>query len=157
MNLGKKKKIKSCFDVTIGSYDGAEICELVGIYVINSLPTIIKKSDYGVYRDDGLVILHNVNGQQIDHIRKNIIKIFKDVGFSIDIETNSKLVEFLDITFNLNNGTYKPYKKPNNPLLYINKSSNHQPQIINQFPRIITDRLSRNSSNKEVFNASKGE
>ena len=53
------------------------------------------------YRDNGLVILLNVNGQQIDRTRKNIIKIFKDVGFNIDIETNSKKVDFLDITFNL--------------------------------------------------------
>ena len=102
-------------------------------------------------------ILRNVNGQQIDHTRKNIIKIFKDVGFGSDIETNSKVVDFLDITFNLNNGIYKPYKKPNDRLLYINKSSNHPPQIINQLPKIISDRLSRNSSNKEVFNTAKGE
>ena len=53
------------------------------------------------YRDNGLVILLNVNGQQIDRTRKNIIKIFKDVGFNIAIETNSKKVDFLDITFNL--------------------------------------------------------
>ena len=111
----------------------------------------------GLYRDDGLVILRNINGQEIYSTRKNIIKIFKDVRFSTDIETNSKVVNFLDITFNLNNGTYKPYKKPNDPLLYINKSSNHPPQIINQLNRIISDRLSRKSSNKEVFNASKGE
>ena len=52
---------------------------------------------------------------------------------------------------------YKPYKKPNDRLLYIKKSSNHPPQIINQPPKIISDRLSRNSSNKEVFNTSKGE
>ena len=37
------------------------------------------------------------------------------------------------------------------------KSSNHPPQIINQLTRVISDRLSRNSSNKEVFNAFKGE
>ena len=85
------------------------------------------------------------------------MEIFKDVGFSIDIETNSKVVDFFDITFNLNNGTYNPYKKPNNPLLYINKSCNHQPQMIYQLRRIYTDRLSRNSSNNEVFNASKRE
>ena len=77
--------------------------------------------------------------------------MFKDVGFSIDIETDSKVVDFLDITFNLNNSIYKPYKKPSDRLLYINKSSNHPPQIINQLPNIISDRLSRNSSNKEVF------
>ena len=141
----------------MGSYDGAEICELVGIYILTRLATIIKKSDCGLYRVDGLVILRNVNGQQIDRTRKNIIKIFKDVGFSIDIETNSKVVDFLDITFNLNNGIYKPYKKPNGRLLYINKSSSHPPQIINQLLKIISDRLSRNSSNKEVFNTAKGE
>ena len=82
---------------------------------------------------------------------------FNDVGLSIDIETNSKVVDFLDITFNLNNGIYKPQKKPNDRLLYINKSSNHPPQIINQLPNIISDRLSRNSSDKEVFNTAKGE
>ena len=77
----------------MGSYDGAE---LVGIYILTRLATIIKKSDCGLYRDDGLVILRNVNGQQIDRTRKNI-KIFKHVGFSIDIETNSKVVDFLNI------------------------------------------------------------
>ena len=68
-----------------------------------------------------------VNVQQMERTRKNIVKIFKDVGFGIDIETNSKVVDFLDITFNLNNGIYKPYKKSNDRPLYINKSSNHQP------------------------------
>ena len=79
------------------------------------------------------------------------------MGFSFDVKTYSKVVDFLDVTYNLNIGTYKPYKKPNNPLSYLNKSSNHPPQIINQLPRIISYRLSRNSSSKEVFKASKGE
>ena len=144
INLGKRKKTESYFDVTMGSYDGAEICELVGIYILTRLATIIKKSDCGLYRDDGLVILRNVNGQQIDRTRKNIIKIFKDVGFSIDIENDTKVVEFLDITFNLNNGIYKRYKKANNTLLYVNKCSTHRSQIINQILRTIDERLSRN-------------
>ena len=84
-------------------------------------------------------------------MRKNIIKTFKSTGFAIDLEINLKLVDFLDTTFNLNNGTYRPYKKPNDLLLYINKSSNHPPQIINQLPKIINERLSRNSSNEDVL------
>ena len=44
----KKKKTKSCFDVIIGRYDGAEICKLVVIYIITTLTTIIKKSDCGL-------------------------------------------------------------------------------------------------------------
>ena len=91
----------------MGSYDGAEICELVGIYMLTHLATTIKKSDCRLYRDDGLGIQRNVNWQQINRTRKNIIEIFKDVGFSIDIETKSKVVDFLDLTYNLNNGIYK--------------------------------------------------
>ena len=64
-------------------------------------------------------------------------------------------VDFLDFTVNLNNDTYRQYKNPNDFLPYINKSSNHPPQIINQLPKIINERLSRNSSNEEVFNLSK--
>ena len=86
---------------------------------------------------------------------KNIIKIFKDIGFTINIETNLKIVDFLDITFNLNNDAYRLNKKPNNLLSYTNKSSNHQPQVINQLLKIINERLTRNSSNEEVFNSSK--
>ena len=50
-----------------------------------------------------------------------------------------------------------PIKKPNDRLLYINKSPNQPPQIINQLPKIISDRLSRNYSNKKVFNTVTGE
>ena len=61
----------------------------------------------------------------------------------------------LDITFNLNNATYRPHKKPNDLLSYINKSSNHPPQVINQLPKTFNEPLSRNSSDAEVFNWSK--
>ena len=40
-------------------------------------------------------------------------------------------------------------------LSYINKSSDHPPQIINQLPKIINKRLSRNSTKEEVFSSSK--
>ena len=151
----KKKQMESCFNVTVGSFDGAEVCELVGISILWFLAKLINNKDCGLYRDDRLLILRNANGQQIDRMRKNIIKIFKDIGFTIDVETDLKFVDFLDITFNLNNSTYRPYKKPNDLLSYINKSSNHPPQIINQLPKIINERLSRNSSNEEAFNSSK--
>ena len=53
------------------------------------------------------------------------------------------------------NGSYKPYKEPNDALLYINKNSNHPPQIIKKLPKTVNDRLCRNSSNAEIFHASK--
>ena len=93
----------------------------------------------------------------MDKKRKAIIKVFKDIGFSIDIQTNLKEVDFLDVTLNLQNGTYRPYKKANDKLLYNHSSSNHPPQIIKQLPNSISERLSKNSSNQEVFNTAKVE
>ena len=39
-----KKGNNSLFDVTMRSYDGAEICELAGLYVMNRLSTVIDQS-----------------------------------------------------------------------------------------------------------------
>ena len=114
----------------MGSYDSGELCDFIGIYLLSQLCAIISKNDCGLYRDDGLIIQEYINGQQIDKLRNKIIKIFKEIGFKIDIETNLKIVKFLDMTFNLLNGSYKPYKKPNDTLLHIDKNSNHPPQII---------------------------
>ena len=66
----KKKDTKSCFDVTRGSYDGAEVGELVGIYLLSLLANIIDKNNSGLYRDDGLIFLLNVNGQKMDRVRR---------------------------------------------------------------------------------------
>ena len=47
------------------------------------------------------------------------------------------------------------YKKPNDTLTYINTSSNHPPQIIKHLTQTISERLSRNSLNAEIFEQSK--
>ena len=153
----KKKGTHECFDVTMGSFDGAETCELVGLYILSRLRELTPTGNTGLYRDDGLMVLRNYNGQQTDKARKDIIKLFKDIGFQLEIRNNLKVVDFLDITLDLSNSTYRPYKKPNDKLQYINVLSNHPPQIIKQLPQIINDRLSANSSNKEIFDSTKDE
>ena len=57
----KKNNAEDCFDVRMGSYDGAEICELV--YILSCLSTIKAKNDSDLYRNDGLLVLRNVNGE----------------------------------------------------------------------------------------------
>ena len=96
-----------------------------------------------------------VNKQQTDGVRKKTNSIFKNIYFKIEIVTNLTEIEFLDVTFNLANNTYRPYKKPNDKLIYIDVSSNHPPQIKKQLTKIISDRLSRNSSNADIFNNTK--
>ena len=66
----KKKHTESCFDVTMASFDGVEICELVGIYILCFLAKLINKNDCDLDRDGGLLILRNLNGQQTDQMRK---------------------------------------------------------------------------------------
>ena len=41
------KKDNSDFDVTVGSNDGAEVCELVGLYLLNLLTNEFGKRDIG--------------------------------------------------------------------------------------------------------------
>ena len=126
----KKKSSDNYFDVAMGSYDGVKVCELFCNLVLSTANSILKES-FGLYMDNGLILVRNVNGQKTDRTREEVTKIFKEIGFEIEIQTNLKVVDFLDIAFNLSSGTYKPYRKLNDNLLYVNTSSDHPPQIIN--------------------------
>ena len=150
-NTWVKKEEDEDFGIPMGCYDGAEICELVGTYIQNKLCKLMNKKDFGLYRDDGLGILRNTSGPEADQKRKNIIKIFKECGLSITCEVNKKIVDFLDVRFNLNDQTYEPYRKLNNEPVYINKQSNHSPNIIADIPKAMSKRLTNISCNKNVF------
>ena len=145
------KKQGGLFDVSMGAYDGAEMCELVGTYILNVLSKTYNKNDFGLYRDDGLAVLKNKSGPQSEQVKKNIQKIFKEHGLDIIIQCNMKVANYLDVTFNLNDGTYKPYTKPNNEIRYIHKNSNHPPSVIRQIPLSIESRLSTLSFNEKIF------
>ena len=41
------------FDVTMGSFDGAEVCELVVLYLLNILKSEFGENNTGLYRDKG--------------------------------------------------------------------------------------------------------
>ena len=48
-----KRNNDTMFDVTMDSYDGAEICELVGLFILSKLEAKFGKNQVGLYRDDG--------------------------------------------------------------------------------------------------------
>ena len=73
---------------------------------------------------------------------------------TITIQCNLKPVDFLDVTFDLDNNAYKPFRKENNKPIYINKHSNHPPSILKQLPKSIEKRISETSSNKDIFDES---
>ena len=92
-----KKEGDEDFDIPTGCYDGAEICELVGIYIQNKPRKLMNKKDFGLCRDDGLGILRNTSGPEAYRKRKNINKIFKECGLSITCEVNKRIVDFLGV------------------------------------------------------------
>ena len=104
-----KKTGDEDFDVTMGCNDGAELCETVGIYMLNKLSNIINRENIDLYCDDGLGICQNMSKTEVERLNKKIVKIFKESGLSITIECNLKSVDFLDVKFDLVNNTYKPY------------------------------------------------
>ena len=146
------KRGGTLFDVTMCAYDGAEVCELVGIFMLNKISEKYNKNDLSLYRDNGLAVFKNISGPESEGIKKNFQSLFKKYGQEIIIKCNKKVVDYLDVTFNLNDRSYKPYHKPDNKITYINVQSNHPPNRIKQLPKTIEQRLSNNSSNETIFN-----
>ena len=117
----EKRNNEPLFEIIMSSYDGAEICELLGLYILSILGKIYRVQNVGLYRDDGLACLDKISGPVSDKIRKDIIRTFREnFSLKIIITTNLKIVNFLDVTFDLCTGRYQPYKKPNDTPTYIN-------------------------------------
>ena len=99
------KKQSNNFDVTMGSYDGAEVCELIGIFMLSLTGNKYNPNNTRLYRDDGLAVFKNTSGPQSEKIKKSFQKMFKNKGLDIIINCNMKTVNYLDITLNLNDGS----------------------------------------------------
>ena len=82
------KKTNPEYDVAMGSYDKAEICELVGIYFQNQPSAVTGKRNTGLYRDDGLAVLRDTPGPDSDRLKKQIIRKFQSNGLQITIDIN---------------------------------------------------------------------
>ena len=116
-----KKNNDSMFDVTMGSFDGAEICDLVGLYLLHHLAEKFGTKFVGLYSDDGLAIIQGKRARIADNVRKELHEIFKAHGLRITAEISYQTVNILDITLNLSDGTYAAHMKPNCVPLYINQ------------------------------------
>ena len=123
---------------------------LVFIY-IGKLSNIIDKKKIGLYRDDGLPVIENANGPELDRLRKDVIAIFHNEGLKITINKNLTTTDFLDVTLDLFIGKYFPYRKPNDSPLYVNDNSNHPPNILDQLPKMVNIGLSSLSINEDEF------
>ena len=145
------KKKDPNFDIAMGSFDSAEVTDLVGLFLLSKLQGL--GVNVGLYRDDGLV-LSPFSPKETDNVKKKITKIFGEHGLRVTIKANMKVVDFLDVTLDLMTGLHRPYIKPNTKPLYVHAQSNHPKSILKNIPANVNKRLSILSSNEEVFNSS---
>ena len=81
-------------------------------------------------------------------------RLFKEYDLEITAESNQQIVNYLDITLNLKDETFRPYHKLGDRMLYIHTESNHPPNIIKHIPASIETRLSNLSSTETIFKES---
>ena len=104
-----------------------------------------------------LFYVRNMSTTQTNQLVKSLTREFKNFGLNITTEICRSVINFLDVTFNLKNNPYRPYSKPNNTAIYVNKKSNHSRNIIQMIPTSVNRRLSDISSDKDEFIASSQE
>ena len=88
------KKDNPDFNIPIGSYDRAKVCDLVGLYILDILTKEFGHNKIGLYRDDELGCFQNLPGPESEKVKKKLCKIFKQSGLSITVECNYKLQTF---------------------------------------------------------------
>ena len=149
------KKENSTFDMTMGSFDGAEVAEFVGLFLLHKLSSVMNILDFALYRDDGICAIRGTK-RSVEDIRKKIEVIFKEVKLQIEVPTGpTKSVDFFDLNLNLMTGYHAPYRKPLSVISFISKHSNHPNCIKAEVPRNAAKRISTLSSNERIFNIAK--
>ena len=131
----------------MGSYHGAEICELVGLCFLYDLTEDkkISKTNCGLYCDDGYY------PKIIDQLRKSIMKSFQKHNLKVNTELSNQIVDSLDITLDLEKNEYLLFRKENAKNIYMNFNSNHSYLIKREIPLMIQKRLSSLSKTEEIF------
>ena len=107
--------------------------------------------DFGLYRDDGLGSYEKMPGHKLSTLEKDIHKLFKSINLKIVLKLNQTQVDFLDVTMNIENKKFWPYRKPNSEILYINKNSNHPNNIKKELPKMVNKRLNEIACDKVEF------
>ena len=70
------KKTDPDFDISMGSLDSAEVCELVGLFLLSKLERLIPKDQIGLYRDDGLAVVEL--RPEVELLKKKVVKLFSE-------------------------------------------------------------------------------
>ena len=81
------QKTTGLSDVTQGGLDSCQVCELVGLYLLNLMRDRFPMMNFGLYRDDGLACHRRIPGPTLDRYRKGIEDLFLENELKITIAT----------------------------------------------------------------------
>ena len=71
----------------MGANDGAEICKVVGLYILTEVHENIYFTSVDLFRDDGLAVIRSTSGSFLDKFRKKLISLFQDNELRITVNT----------------------------------------------------------------------
>lgn len=74
----KQRKSNTTFDVAMESFKGAEVCELVGLYILSYLAEKYGRDFVGHFRGDGLILLERTFNRLPDKERKDLKKLLQN-------------------------------------------------------------------------------
>ena len=89
------------------------------------------------------------------NLRKKVETLFSKHRLKITAETGMKTTNYLDVTLDLSDGSYKPFRKDEQIPLYVNRRSNHPPAVTKNLPSMIERRVSNRCSTKQIFETHK--
>ena len=146
------KKGNSLFDVTMGSFDGAETCDTIGLLLLSELSHLPINA--GLYRDD-LLSVSSLGARQVEKVGQQMREIFRRHGLGLKVEANMQATDFLDVFLDLKAGTHRAWVKPEQVIHYVHRESNHPAHVLKNIPIEVQRRLTLLSSNNAMFEAAK--
>ena len=69
----KKSNINN-FDIAMSSFQGADVCDLIGLYILSEISPLTGPLNIGLYRYDGLAVIKQSSGTSLERIKKSLTK-----------------------------------------------------------------------------------
>ena len=67
-----------------------------------------------------------------------MIDLFKEHHLNLEMKCNLKILDYLNITFDLITGLFEKYNETNNVPRYVNAKSNHPPPILKEIMKSVS-------------------
>lgn len=91
------EKRNDLFDVTNGAYDEAEVCELVGTFVLYQHCQKFDKKDSSLNGNDGLVVHTNISRPKSVKTTKTFPALFLQNDLKIVFQYNMQIIDYLGV------------------------------------------------------------